>query len=392
MRIVFFTHPPFLGSQSMPRFATMLTQGMQQLGHSTEVWTPQAFFYKLPLPASLKKWMGYIDQYIRFPAQVRKRLQTYSADTLFVFTDQALGPWIPLVVNRPHVIHCHDFLAQRSALGQIPENPTSASGKKYQQYIRKGYQQGKNFISVSNKTRQDLHELMGYTPTCSKMVYNGMNQSFGVADVQTARSAVNKETGIDVSKGYLLHIGGNQWYKNRPGVIQIYNEWRNLTQTALPLLMIGAAPNPKLLEEHERSLYKNDIHLLTGKSDAFIKQAYNGASVFLFPSLAEGFGWPIAEAMASGCPVITTDDAPMTEVGASAAFYIPRMAAGTNAATWAKNAALTVNKVMNLTPAERSEVVKNGLNNAGRFGASKALTQIETIYKDVLSSSNQNIN
>jgi glycosyltransferase involved in cell wall biosynthesis len=384
MHIVFFTHPPFLGSQSMPRFATMLEQGMQQLGHSTEVWTPQAFFYKLPLPASLKKWMGYIDQYIRFPAQVRKRLNTYAADTLFVFTDQALGPWIPLVANRPHVIHCHDFLAQRSALGQIAENPTSTSGKKYQEYIRKGYQQGKNFISVSNKTRQDLHKLMGYTPACSKMVYNGLNQSFGVADVQEARKAVGEETGIDTTKGYLLHIGGNQWYKNRRGVIQIYNEWRNISQASLPLLMIGAVPNSKLLEEFELSPYKNNIHLLSGKSDAFIKQAYNGASVFLFPSLAEGFGWPIAEAMASGCPVITTDEAPMTEVGATAAFYIPRKAAGADATAWAKSVAITVNKVLNLTPAERSEVIKNGLSNASRFGASKALTQIETIYIDIL--------
>jgi glycosyltransferase involved in cell wall biosynthesis len=387
MKIVFFTHPPFLGSQSMPRFATMLEKGMQQLGHSTEVWTPEAFFYKLPLPVSLKKWVGYIDQYIRFPAQVRKRLKTYPANSLFVFTDQALGPWIPLVANRPHVIHCHDFLAQRSALGQIPENPTGASGKKYQDYIRNGYRQGKNFISVSNKTRQDLHELLGYIPACSKMVYNGLNQSFGNADVQGAQQAVGNETGIDTSQGYLLHIGGNQWYKNRPGVIQIYDAWRNISQARLPLLMIGANPNPKLLNEFERSCYKADIHLLTGKSDAFIKQAYNGASVFLFPSLAEGFGWPIAEAMASGCPVITTDDAPMTEVGASAAFYIPRKGAGADANAWARNAAITVSKVLNLTPAERSDVIKNGLNNAGRFGASKALTQIETIYVDVLNSS-----
>ena len=385
MRIVFFTHPSFLGSQSMPRFAAMLEQGMQQRGHTTEVWTPEAFFYKLPLPAGLKKWMGYIDQYIRFPAQVRKRLRTYPADTLFVFTDHALGPWIPLVANRPHVIHCHDFLAQRSALGQIPENPTSASGKKYQEYIRKGYQQGKNFISVSNKTRQDLHTLMGYTPACSKMVYNGLTQNFEVADSQKAQHAIAKETGIDTSNGYLLHIGGNQWYKNRPGVIQIYNEWRSKAQTVMPLLLIGGTPNAKLKDEFERSPYNDSIHFLTGKSDEFIRQAYSGASVFLFPSLAEGFGWPVAEAMASGCPVITTDEAPMTEVGGSAAFYIQRKAA--NASAWAKSAAIILNKVLNLTTAERAEVVKNGINNAGRFDASKALTQIETVYANVLESS-----
>jgi glycosyltransferase involved in cell wall biosynthesis len=385
MHIVFFTHPSFLGSQSMPRFAAMLTDGMKDRGHEIEICSPQALFHKLPLPQSLKKWGGYIDQYVMFPAQVRKRLKTYPSNTLFVFTDQALGPWIPLVANRPHVIHCHDFLAQRSALGQIPENPTSSTGQKYQAYIRKGYVQGRNFISVSNKTRQDLHQLLRFVPPCSRMVYNGLNQSFEKADQGPAREMIIAQTAINVSDGYILHIGGNQWYKNRIGVIKIYNEWRESFGLKLPLLMVGAVPNAKLLAEHKSSPYQEDIHLLTGKSDDFIKLAYNGASAFLFPSLAEGFGWPIAEAMASGCPVVTTHEEPMTEVGGSAAFYIPRKAYGASYTPWAKEAAITLNKVVTLKAAERIQVIQNGINNASRFNADKALDQIESIYKEVLS-------
>lgn len=368
----------------MPRFAAMLTQGMKERGHEIEVWTPQAFFFKLPLPGSLKKWMGYIDQYLLFPMQVRKRLKSYPVNTLFVFTDHALGPWIPLVANHPHVIHCHDFLAQRSALGQIPQNVTSGSGKKYQAFIRKGYQQGKNFISVSNKTRQDLHQLLGYIPACSKMVYNGLNQNFQPFDVKQSREAVSKETGLNTVNGYLLHIGGNQWYKNRPGVIQIYDTWRSAGGN-LPLLMIGVAPNSKVLAAYEKSAYKNDIHLLVGKSNEFIKQAYSGATVFLFPSMAEGFGWPIAEAMASGCPVVTTDEAPMTEVGSTAAFYIPLKTYNGSEQQWANEGAAAINKVLKLTTAERDQVVKNGLSNAERFNTAKSLNQIEDIYKDIIS-------
>ena len=50
---------------------------------------------------------------------------------------------------------------------------------------------------------------------------------------------------------------------------------------------------------------------------------YSGAELLLFPSLEEGFGWPIIEAQASGCRVVTTGKAPMTEVGGNAAFYLP---------------------------------------------------------------------
>src|SRR5437763_1072894 len=102
----------------MPRFATMLSDGMKQRGHTVELLTPSPRFYRLPVPAYIKKWFGYIDQYILFPRAVKKRLKKMHQECLFIFTDQALGPWIPLVKDRPHVIHCHDFLAQRSALGE----------------------------------------------------------------------------------------------------------------------------------------------------------------------------------------------------------------------------------------------------------------------------------
>jgi len=66
MHIVIFTHPPFLGSQSMPRFANMLCRGMQKRGHEVEIWTAKTKFYDWQVPVGLKKWMGYIDQYIVF--------------------------------------------------------------------------------------------------------------------------------------------------------------------------------------------------------------------------------------------------------------------------------------------------------------------------------------
>jgi glycosyltransferase involved in cell wall biosynthesis len=79
-----------------------------------------------------------------------------------------------------------------------------------------------------------------------------------------------------------------------------------LNNPSIPLLLIGESPDMKLLEAYSKSPFKSDIHILTGIEDKWVQRAYAGAIVFLFPSYAEGFGWPIAEAMASGCPVITT--------------------------------------------------------------------------------------
>ena len=55
-----------------------------------------------------------------------------------------------------------------------------------------------------------------------------------------------------------------------------------------------------------------------------MQQFYQGAFCYVFPSLYEGFGWPIVEAMASGSLVITTDEDPMKEVAGDAGFYIPK--------------------------------------------------------------------
>jgi glycosyltransferase involved in cell wall biosynthesis len=383
MKIVFFTHPPFLASQSMPRFAEMLFNGMLARGHNVQEWTARKVFFALPAPRACKKWLAYIDQFLVFPLTVKLRLLSQPEDTLYVFADQALGPWVPLVAKRPHVIHCHDFLAQRSARGEYPENPTSRSGMIYQSFIRWGYTKGQNFISVSEKTRRDLHEFLGRLPGFSEVVYNGLNQSFVPAtDLGDARSSLGTKLGIDLAQGFLLHVGGNLWYKNRPGVLQLYQAWRKLPPASpLPLLMIGEPPSPEMLAVKESSDFNADIHFIQAADDATLRLAYQAASVFLFPSIEEGFGWPVAEAMASGCPVVTTDRPPMTEVAGNAATLI---SVSGSAESWTLAAARVVEQSFGLSSKEHEERITNGISNAQRFDAGFCLNEIERFYRVAL--------
>ena len=179
----------------------MLAAGMEQKGHEVEVWSPKPFFHGIASNQSLKKWMGYIDQYLLFPFNIKSKIKATPANTLFVFTDHALGPWVPLVSNRHHVIHCHDFLAQRSALGEIPENKTGWTGKRYQKFIRDGFGRGKHFISISKQTEQELQRFLPIAPLSSNVVYNGLNQRFEIMDKSNARAKLAKQTGLDLSNG-----------------------------------------------------------------------------------------------------------------------------------------------------------------------------------------------
>jgi glycosyltransferase involved in cell wall biosynthesis len=385
MNIILFTHPDFVGSQSMPRYAHMLANGMKERGHEVAVWSPKARFHKLPLTASLKKWMGYIDQYVVFPIEVRSKLSNCSKDTLFVFADQALGPWVPLVKNRAHVVHCHDFLALKSALGTIPENPTSFSGKQYQNYIRNGFSKGKYFICISQKTKEDLQQFHKGSIESATVCYNGLNRPFQAVDPFLARRLLAQHLQIELANGYIMHIGGNQYYKNRIGVVEIYEAWRSLINKKYPLVLIGAKPTDELISLRENSAFKKEIHFITGLSDDYINNAYSGASCLLFPSLDEGFGWPIAEAMASGCPVITTNRAPMNEVGGSASFYIDkRPKEREQLEQWKESSSRVLDKVLSFNKIQREEVIEQSIIQSKKFDTAIFLDAIEKQYKEIL--------
>lgn len=366
----------------MPRYARMLEQGMKERGHKVTVCTAWAFFYKIPAPQLLKKWLGYLDQYVVFPIIFMLRKQTET--DLYVFADHALGPWVPLVKSKAHVIHCHDFLAQRAARGAFPEQTVSTTGLWYQRFIRWGYRQGSYFICISEKTRQDLHAFLTNTPQLSEVVYNGFNQEFNPGNPVEVRRNLGLTLNIDLTNGYILHVGGNQFYKNRLGVLEVYEAYTAKNPDALPLLMVGAAPNESLLAFQKTMNSRARVHFCIGFSDEQVRIAYQGALVLLYPSLEEGFGWPIAEAQASGCPVITTAASPMNEVGGEAAWYIPRRKHADHK-DFITAGVVTLEKLFDLNSRERLNLVEAGIQNAKRFNTTQTLDKIAEIYKQIVS-------
>ena len=125
--------------------------------------------------------------------------------------------------------------------------------------------------------------------------------------------------------------------------------------------------------------------MLGDVSDELMHLAYCGAEVFLFPSLAEGFGWPIAEAMACGCPVITTNEAPMTEVAGAAGVYVSRRPfdkEGT--AKWAIEVAHAMHRVITCSHTDRNALIGAGLENVKKFNCKTFIDRVEAIYQQAL--------
>lgn len=350
MRLILLTHPPSFGSVSIPRFTEMILDGMLKRGHEAEVWTSPQTFGSVPVRSlQIRKWLGYIDQFLIYPGTLRKLVHQQPGNTLFVITDQALGMWVPSIAGRPHVIHCHDFLALKSALGEFPENPTKWTGRQYQRLIQKGFSSGSVFVSVSRRTQDDLHRFLPRHPRVSEVVHNGLNFPFRPMEREERVGLLKRSVDELPEEGFVLHISGNQWYKNPKGVLAIYRAYAASSAMPLPLWMVGGRPTEQLANLAASIPSPGKVRFVNGLSNEQVNAAYSHARVLLFPSLEEGFGWPVLEAMAADCPVITTDAPPMTETGGGVARLIPRMPAkAAEQDKWARAAAVIVDEVVRL--------------------------------------------
>jgi len=383
-----YAHPSFLGLRSQDHFAHMLASGFEARGHIVSVRRPAPIVRRWIPAGRLAKWAGYIDQYLLFPPRLRATMRGDPVDTLYVFCDQALGPWVPLATRRPHVIHCHDLLALRSALGDVPENPTSWSGRLYQRYIRRGFRRGRHFISISQKTRADLHRFGGIAPSTSEVVYNGMNHAYRRLPPGQSGDLLCR-AGVPVgATGGLLHVGGGQWYKNTAGVVLLYAHYARAAArdgaTPVELWLVGPPASGSVLSALAEVPATGRVRFFSGLDNEALQALYSSAIALLFPSLAEGFGWPIVEALACGCPVFTTDEAPMNEVGGDAATYLPRLRHADDSNAWAAAAAQVLIAMLNRPAAERERRAASGVQWAQRFSADAAIDHYLSHYERVL--------
>lgn len=147
------------------------------------------------------------------------------------------------------------------------------------------------------------------------VIPNPLSRSFRPArpdDVAAVRAAC----GLAAEDEYLLHVGKDAWYKNRPGVFRIVTELRRVPRFSHVKLVLAGESIPGELRETP------GVVQWPTPSDEQLGALYSGALALLFPSLEEGFGWPILEAQACRCPVITSARSPMKEVAGGAAILI----------------------------------------------------------------------
>ncbi len=389
LQTVLIGHYPNDCQSSMERFDAQIIQHLRSSGGNHQKWNPPVFFGRIKCSSTgLGKWLGYLDKFLLFPLIIVFRLQfrvKNPKETLFILPDHSHGIYVPLFKPLPHVVHVHDLIAIRSSRNDFFDQELSTSGRIYQRLISSGLKQAKYFICISRASQNDLNRYISPKSACIQVVHNELNFPYRPTNKEALPKDIDKNL---LTHSYLMHVGNSLWYKNRRGVLQIYKHYVSTTtsKTAPKLIIVGAAPTIEDNEFLDKATLKGNVIFLQNIENETLQFLYSNAIGLLFPSHYEGFGWPIIEALACGCPVMTTERAPMSEIGEDVANYIQPMPEECNLEAfenWLISARKIINNWNEMTPSTKADSIQKRIEHAQKFRVGTAFKQYLRFYERI---------
>jgi glycosyltransferase involved in cell wall biosynthesis len=174
----------------------------------------------------------------------------------------------------------------------------------------------RRILAISQSTKRDLVSVLGLNPESIDVAYPGIDHS--LFNCRNAQRDIPQKYGI--SGDYFLYVGDTEWRKNLRGVLQALAG----IPAHVKLVIAGkrAPDDPKLRSWLDETGTSERVVLPGFVPDDDLPSLYGRARGFIFPSRYEGFGLPVAEAMACGCPVITSRNSSLPEVAGNAALYV----------------------------------------------------------------------
>jgi glycosyltransferase involved in cell wall biosynthesis len=268
------------------------------------------------------KWLGYIDKFIIFPLMLegrirRERAMGKDAPFLVYICDHSNAMYTRWLKNVPHVVNCNDLLAIQCARGMIPGQKTKWTGRLLQKSILTGLRRAQRITCISDATRNDLLALAPELEKRSSTIELPLNYPYAPMSVEESDRHLS-DLGCH-NKRYVFHVGGDQWYKNREGVVRIFGRLA-LSHPDLKLIMAGKPLGEELLRLIEQENLGGKVIFTGTITNEQLRALYSRAEAVVFPSLKEGFGWPIIESQACGCPVVTSNRPPMNHIAGPAAL------------------------------------------------------------------------
>jgi len=250
----------------------------------------------------------------RLGYDLASRLREDRPDLLHVQYTAPLGCRVPVVVS----VHDVSYL-------EHPEYFPWPRAQQLKFTVRRTIRHAARVLTVSEFSKNSIMRAYGLSDERIDVVPNAVSSEFRPRPQESAAAGIRHKFGIPAP--YILTVGDLQPRKNQIRLIQAFSELlRFYPDLPHHLVLVGKDTwfGPRVRRAAERSGLANRIHFTGFVSDADLNRFYTGCELFVFPSLYEGFGLPILEAMASGRAVACSDTSAMPETAdASALLFDP---------------------------------------------------------------------
>jgi glycosyltransferase involved in cell wall biosynthesis len=277
------------------------------------------------------------------------------------------SPW-------PTVVTVHDVIQF-----VLPEYAWRKISRVYFGVVSAGARRADAVITVSECSKRDIVKLLGLAPERIHVIGNAVDESlYPVRDAWLLKS-VRERYGIEPR--FVLYFGGFDLRKNVPRIIEAYGRLPEALRRVYQLVIAGRYqhlghplyPDPR---ETIRRLGLESHVVFTGQIREQDKAPlYSAATVFAFPSLYEGFGMPVLEAMACGTPVVTSTLSALPEVAGDAGLLVD---------PYDPDAICQALAELLESQARRDELSRRGLERARRFTWRQVAEQTVRVYKETL--------
>ncbi|MDO8682420.1 MAG: glycosyltransferase family 1 protein [Armatimonadota bacterium] len=226
----------------------------------------------------------------------------------------------PILTRCPLVLTVHDVIPclPEASLQQRSTRRARLLDKYWREVIPIAASRASRVVTVSESSSIDIQRVLGIPAEQIRVLHNGIDPSFRPLEAAETNAVLQRYNLL--GRRYVLGFLSKEARKNSVGLINSYR----IVAAGMPDINLVLVCNSRdaLSTVSEDTLRDTRISVLNGVSRNDLVALYNGAAVLVFPSFAEGFGFPIVEAMACGTPVVCSNAGSLPEVAGEAAIFV----------------------------------------------------------------------